>query len=366
MFLENCFTFVMSRLEEEQDTVLLVMYTNGKISNYYIVSLEILRLFPLSYLNDLFPGGIPFGAFLTGHQVKDIYGFINTSNNTIVGNDSCTNLFEAEKEGRTDLKPVYDSDQSEINEFDMVFKYLFERVPSGASDIAMQKGVHVHADQQLFDYFGLYFQKVIAEEILSIRRNHFPSLSDGQPQEFMFLKEQIDIYGVLGSNTETAATERVVIGSGGMNQDVLVTACKEYLLDQTEVDWNLTGLETPLSILEFIHKETKSVAQWDIIKGLDDRKSVVKYTTIPIHGSRVEKQQSSDEIISSNLITQVSKTEAFSNVQDAIKARESFRHTHWQKIPVFQISKKNRKEDRIGTLWMRRSWSVEFSRTLSS
>jgi hypothetical protein len=353
----------MSRLEEEQDTVLLVMYSNGKISCYYIVSLEILRLFPLSYLNDLFPGGIPFGAFLTGQQVKDIFGLIHTSAATIVGNDSCTNLFGTEQEGNGDSKGVYDSDRSDGDELETVFRYLFEKVPSGASDIAMQKGVHVHADLQLFDYFGVYFQKVIANEILSIKRNRFPALSDAQAQEFMFLKEQIDIYGILDSKSESNSTERVVIGLGGMNQDVLVTACKEYLVDQSDMNWNLTGLETPLSIIEYIHREDQG-AEWDIVKSLDDRKTVIKYTTIPIHSKRVEKQLSSDEIISSNLITQVSKTETFANIYDAIKARESFRHTHWQRIPVFQI-KKGQKEDRIGTLWMRRSWSVEFSRTLS-
>jgi hypothetical protein len=354
----------MDRLLEDQDTVLLVLYQQDKISDFYIVSLEILRLFPLTYLNELFPAGIPFGAFLTGQQVKDIYALLNPTASQLVSNDSCTNLFNIENQDELgDIRMMYDSDGSHMHSFDGKYKYLFEKVPSGASEIAMQKGVHVHADQDLFDYFGIYFQRVVAIEIDGIKNNRFPSLSDMEPKEFMCFKEHIDIYCILNSECTTTSKEKIVLGCTPIEQNSFVAAAKEYLLSKQEPAWMVEGLEKPLSILEFMRTEQEKEFVWDIIKALDQRKSVVKYCVIPILTKRIEKQFSSDEIIVSSLVTQVAKTRNFLNVQDAIRARKSFLHTHWQHLPAYQL-KKNTKEERIGTLWLRRTWAVEFSRTL--
>ena len=393
---------------EEQDTILLVIKSFPK-TFYYVVSLDILRLFPLSYLNQLFLNGIPIGSFLTGYQVKELLR-INTSTLPHLTTPSSSSIDKL-CNNEVDLHDKLDDEIYSDYSVDDSMKYLFEKVEklSPMNNICLTKGILIETDIDTFVALGMKFQAAVFKEFYKTDGGFSTSDDDDKhtnhsdrrfKKEFMFLREDVDLY-VMNDFQKTAAPHT------SLNLDIRskVKIEKSYLIKQTieqlleiqssGVAWGLeeTTYNMPKLMIETL-QESGHIGEepiWDLQCPTVGKKATFAIAVMPLPesdpfslaleeldmSSELPDEAGSDasvEILHQDcpeIVTQVVEPHHGKNFKSAIENREPMKIVWWQRLPIHQtstvrsssLSTLNDNDDKtqIGILWIRRSWQLEFS-----
>ncbi|KAJ2996875.1 hypothetical protein HDV02_006050 [Globomyces sp. JEL0801] len=407
-------------LDEEQDTVILKMMgideNNDTPVCYYVVSLAILRLFPLSYLNDIFPFGIVAGTFLTGHEIKDIMASVlptsSSSNEVFMSPTPLSGIRNrlsmhsmAESDTGMDIDGPDDSHMDDIDDhsdfdsldFNTTFKVLFERFETFDQNIldgiVNKKSLLMRNELDLFQYLGKYFQSYVFHDIAKTENIPLPpiGLQAGIPgrfdfdcREFMFLKEQMDMFLVPQEPKPHTGSLAINLNPLDAAKKTIAEACQESLhIAATTVQWGIVETNAKaVAILESLERNgfISKDYQWDHRQVLQNKKTVNSFCIIPISSIANPRMPSSDTLTETPegdvnpLITQVTNNgKTGKSIESCINEREPFKQCWWQQVPIIQTqitvdeggllrrSRTNEFVMTIGTLWIRRTWTVEFS-----
>ncbi|KAJ3359425.1 hypothetical protein HDU91_004927, partial [Kappamyces sp. JEL0680] len=375
---------------------------------YYLVSLDILRLFPLSYLNQVFSQGIPIGCFLTGHEVKALVECTSLASPKIPAkvpsseafqhcNASAENLFEEVIESQyEDDASLSDLDSLDL---DTSYKFLFERIdsipPNILHTVAHIKGLAIATNLELFVKLGKYFQNVVFRELYD-REERFgglPMLSEseedrsrqsiGLQKEFMFLKEHLDLYLVdrpspKESHLSLRLPPQTKTAAGARTHTQLLEECTTALetLQAGTVDWcagfshsQFNSLKTTLSDLGYL----SASSQWSFTGQVFGQKSLEAFRIIPLVPSNPYRNSlrlshpglkldldGPPPPPSPKFVTQVRREHNSKNVRLSIQERHPIKYTWWQPLSVVQTAEES-PDETVGVLWLRRTWSLEYS-----
>ncbi|KAJ3274321.1 hypothetical protein HDV01_003165 [Terramyces sp. JEL0728] len=387
------------KMSEQQDIVLLVMNAVGSNQKkgpvcYYVASLAILRLFPLSYLNEIFPFGIPAPSFLTAQEVKLL---LFTSLSSMDSEDMqpvpLSTLSDHNSQLKDSSQMAVEFNSSEFSDIDAYdaepsFKTLFERVDKFDPELAelvTQKGLSMNTEIGLFKYLGKYFKEFVSKEMLK-ESSSLPQLSEENgSKEFMILKEEMELYIVQQPPTQSLTSQGVLIKSknADLTTNELASESKAALLSQAEaVQW---GVETLMdsqcgAMLKYFRKNKylEEGAAWGHRSVVPNKKTVLGYSIVPLSNivhteAHVDEDVAMDPV-ENEMITQVEDTHNAKSIENAVLERQVFKACWWQKVPILQQSakagammptlKRKKTEDhnlQVGYLWIRRSWNVEFS-----
>lgn len=368
-------------MDKELDSVVMIMYPidNDKTPIcYYLVSLAILRLFPLNYLNEIFPFGIAPNSFLTGNEIKSMLDSIQTKK--VFGNPDPISM---------SMVDMYDSDVQSLNSIspeDLFERVLFERyeeLPEEViHDCVARKGVAMHNELELFEYLGTYFQQVIEKDDKSFESD----ISNIDHKEFLFLREDLDLYIIptpSTTSTPTTIKKGIVIHSTPTTTDTIqvVQDLQSILIQHKDIMWKVEQdgkIGSIIQILEQIGVNEKT--EWNFKDIVNGKKSILSYAIIPISSdlSQKENEQTNDEedvIVEKNNVNVVTQVEQKSStsLEISMKSRQPFSVCWWQQMPMIlneaeignvNVEGKRKLHEKnlcVGKLFMRRTWNVEFS-----
>ncbi|KAJ3323520.1 hypothetical protein HDV06_001797 [Boothiomyces sp. JEL0866] len=386
-------------MSEQQDIVLLVMNAVGNSQKkgpvcYYVASLAILRLFPLSYLNEIFPFGIPAPSFLTAQEVKLL---LFTSLSSMDSDDMqpvpLSTLSDHNSQLKDSSQMAIEFNSSEFSDIDAYdaepsFKTLFERVDKFDPELAelvAQKGLSMNTEIGLFKYLGKYFKEFVSKEMLKESSSVPPSSEEAGSKEFMILKEEMELYIVQQPPTQSLTSQGVLIKPKNpeLTTNELATECKSALLNQAEsIQWGVENLMESQcgAMLKYFrrNKYLEDGAAWGHRSAVPNKKTVLGYSIIPlsnvVHAEAHVEEDVAMDPVENEMITQVEDTHNAKSIENAVLERQVFKACWWQKVPILQQSakssammptlKRKKTEDhnlQVGYLWIRRSWNVEFS-----
>lgn len=394
------------KLIEKQDVVIIQLLNEIK-SIYYIVSLDILRLFPLSFLNHLFPLGIPIGSFLNGQELKLMLDLhlppVENSNvplSTFHSNDSLHQLlFSPLSENQIEdsisddiIESQYDNSSDTFDSFSES-EPLFETLDIQKSPLALSvtnlKAIKLKdgSDSDLFVTFGQYFLRVLWKDMQTIPRAIAFSESEDdlfKRKEFMFLKEEVDVYMIPKSSPGKVHVANAIVVPNTSSQGLL-DSCMEYLsMNQASgIRWsNQEEIAHPRQskMLTALYESgyVSLESTWTHSSRISNQKKLIAYRIIPLSASnpfsnsmpRLSVNSSSEVGPNNGLITQV-KLDQEKSALSAIEHRRFLKFTWWERVPIIlndlQSSQETISGDASecnqysGIVWLRRSWSFEFS-----